>query len=226
MGISITTSNCNRTNLYSTSLASSHGYLLASFLSPISNTRTDKYGGSFENRVRLPLEIARAIRSVLPSSMPLFVRISSVDGAENGWNMDDSVAFSHLLKEAGVDIVDCSSGGLGGSATALPVPRALGFQLPYACRIKREVQIPTMAVGIILHPEQAESYLEKGECDLIAIGRQAQYNPSVALHWSHDLGLNGEFEGWQAEFGWWLNKRRVTIKEFAKETGEVVKPDW
>ena len=107
-----------------------HGYLLASFLSPVSNTRNDEYGGDRAGRMRLPLEIVEAVRKEMPAGMPLFVRVSSVDGTVEGWNMDDTVAFARELKARGVDVVDCSSGGISGSATAAQVPRALGFQVP------------------------------------------------------------------------------------------------
>jgi 2,4-dienoyl-CoA reductase-like NADH-dependent reductase (Old Yellow Enzyme family) len=138
-----------------------HGYLLASFLSPISNTRNDEYGGDRKGRMRLPLEIVEAVRREMPDTMPLFARVSSVDGAQNGWNMDDTVALAHELKARGVDVVDCSSGGISGSATAAQVPRGLGFQVPYAERVRKEVEIATVAVGIILEAEQGEAVLEK-----------------------------------------------------------------
>jgi 2,4-dienoyl-CoA reductase-like NADH-dependent reductase (Old Yellow Enzyme family) len=198
-----------------------HGYLLASFLSPVSNTRNDEYGGDRNGRMRLPLEIAEAVRGEMPDTMPLFVRVSSVDGAEGGWNMDDTVAYAAELKARGVDVIDCSSGGISGSATAAQVPRGLGFQVPYAARVRKEVDIATMAVGIILEAQQAEAILQKGQADLIAVGRQSQFNPNIAQHWAHDLGLNRKFEDWTPEFGWWLEKRIRTIEGFATPTGIV-----
>src|SRR5271156_3868242 len=136
-----------------------HGYLLASFLSPASNTRNDEYGGDRQGRMRLPLEIAEAVRREMPDTMPLFLRVSSVDGTQEGWNMDDTVVFARELKARGVDVIDCSSGGISGSATAAQVPRSLGFQVPFAERVRREAEIPTMAVGIILEAQQAERIL-------------------------------------------------------------------
>ena len=198
-----------------------HGYLLASFLSPISNTRNDEYGGDRKGRMKLPLEIVEAVRREMPDSMPLFVRVSSVDGAQNGWSMDDTVALAHELKARGVDVVDCSSGGISGSATAAQVPRGLGFQVPYAERVRKEVGVAAMAVGIILEAEQAEAILEKGQADLIAVGRQSQYNPNIAHHWAHDLGINRKFEDWAPEYGWWLEKRIRTMEGFATPTGAV-----
>ena len=125
----------------------------------------------------------------MPDTMPLFVRVSAVDGAENGWNPDDTVVFARELKARGVDVVDCSSGGISGSATAVQVPRGLGFQVPYAERVRKEAGIASMAVGIILEAEQAEAILAKGQADLIAVGRQSQFNPNIAQHWAHDLGI-------------------------------------
>ncbi len=200
-----------------------HGYLLASFLSPVSNTRNDEYGGDRAGRMRLPLEIVEAVRREMPASMPLFLRVSSVDGTQEGWNMDDTVAFARELKVRGVDVIDCSSGGISGAATAAQVPRSLGFQVPFAERVRQEADIATMAVGIILEAQQAETILEKGQADLIAVGRQSQYNPNIAHHWAHDLGINGRFEDWSPEYGWWLEKRIKTLEGFATPTGAVIR---
>ena len=172
-------------------------------------------------RMRLPLEIVEAVRREMPETMPLFVRVSAVDGTQDGWNLDDTVAFARELKARGVDVIDCSSGGISGSATAAQVPRGLGFQVPYAERVRKEAGIATMAVGIILEAQQAEAVLENGQADLIAVGRQSQFNPNIAQHWAHDLGINGKFEDWTPEFGWWLEKRTRTIEGFATPTGVV-----
>jgi len=198
-----------------------HGYLLASFLSPVSNTRNDEYGGDRAGRMRLPLEIAEAVRREMPATMPLFVRVSSVDGTQEGWNMDDTVVFARELKTRGVDVIDCSSGGIAGAATAAQVTRSLGFQVPFAERVRNEAGITTMAVGIILEAQQAEAILQNGQADLIAIGRQSQFNPNIAHHWAHDLGLNMRFEDWSPEYGWWLEKRIRTLEGFATPTGVV-----
>jgi len=200
-----------------------HGYLLASFLSPVSNKRTDAYGGDIKGRMRLPLEITEAVRAAIPDSMPLFVRVSSVDGAAGGWSMDDTVVLARELKARGVDVLDCSSGGLLASATAAPVTRAPGFQVPFSARAKEEAGIATMAVGLILSAAQAEAILQEGKADLIAIGRQAQFNPNLALHWAHDLGLNQRFEEWPHEYGWWLEKRIRSMQGFATPTGQLTK---
>jgi 2,4-dienoyl-CoA reductase-like NADH-dependent reductase (Old Yellow Enzyme family) len=200
-----------------------HGYLLAQFLSPVSNTRNDEYGGDRAGRMRLPLEIVEAVRREMPDTMPLFVRVSSVDGTVEGWNMDDTVALALELKARGVDVIDCSSGGISGSATAAQITRSLGFQVPFAERVRKEADINTMAVGIILEAQQAEAILQNGQADLIAVGRQSQFNPNIAHHWAHDLGLNARFEDWSPEFGWWLDKRIKTMEGFATPTGEVIR---
>jgi 2,4-dienoyl-CoA reductase-like NADH-dependent reductase (Old Yellow Enzyme family) len=200
-----------------------HGYLLASFLSPVSNTRNDEYGGDRAGRMRLPLEIVEAVRREMPASMPLFLRVSSVDGTKEGWNMDDTVAFARELKVRGVDVIDCSSGGISGAATAAQVTRSLGFQVPFAERVRKEADIPAMAVGIILEAQQAEAILQKGQADLIAIGRQSQFNPNIAHHFAHELGINARFEDWSPEFGWWLEKRIRTLEGFATPTGAVTR---
>jgi 2,4-dienoyl-CoA reductase-like NADH-dependent reductase (Old Yellow Enzyme family) len=189
--------------------------------SPVSNTRNDEYGGDRAGRMRLPLEIAEAVRREMPDTMPLFVRVSAVDGTVEGWNLDDTVVFARELKARGVDVIDCSSGGISGSATAAQVPRSLGFQVPFAERVRNEADIPTMAVGIILEAQQAERILANKQADLIAIGRQSQFNPNIAHHWAHELGINAHFEDWSPEFGWWLEKRIRTLDGFATPTGVV-----
>jgi 2,4-dienoyl-CoA reductase-like NADH-dependent reductase (Old Yellow Enzyme family) len=199
-----------------------HGYLLASFLSPVSNTRNDAYGGDIKGRMRFPLEVAEAVRAAIPDATPLFFRVSSVDGTAEGWNMDDTVVLARELKARGVDVLDCSSGGLMGSATAAPVTRSPGFQVPFAARAKAESGIATMAVGLILEAAQAEAILREGKADLIAVGRQAQFNPNLALHWAHDLGLNTRFEEWGQEYGWWLEKRIRSMQGFATPTGRLI----
>ena len=201
-----------------------HGYLLASFLSPISNTRNDEYGGDRNGRMRLPLEIVEAVRREMPDTMPLFVRVSAVDGAQNGWNLDDTVVFARELKARGVDVIDCSSGGISGSATAAQVPRGLGFQVPYAERVRKEAGIASMAVGIILEAEQAEAILEKGR----PTSSRSAGNPS-SIPISRSTGrmisdINGRFEDWTPEYGWWLEKRIRTIEGFATPTGVVKRP--
>jgi 2,4-dienoyl-CoA reductase-like NADH-dependent reductase (Old Yellow Enzyme family) len=186
-----------------------HGYLLASFLSAISNTRNDQYGGDRAGRMRFPLEVTRAVRAVWPAHKPLFFRVSSLDGA-GGWEIEDTVALALELKSLGVDVVDCSSGGLTGSSTAAPIPRYPGFQVPFAAAV-RQAGVPSMAVGLILDGPQAEAVLQDGKADLIAIGRQALYDPFWPLHAAEALGCDSGFRMWPDEYGWWLAKRSQTL---------------
>lgn len=188
-----------------------HGYLLHEFLSPLSNRREDEYGGSFDNRIRLALEIAKDVRDLWPQDRPVFVRVSSVDGIDGGWTLEDSVALAKRLKALGIDVVDCSSGGLMGSATAARVKRYPGFQVPYAATLKREADMPAMAVGLILEPRQAEEILANGDADLIAIGREALHNPNWPLHAEAALGVENEFASWPVQYGWWLDKRKKSL---------------
>ncbi|MDW7557644.1 MULTISPECIES: NADH:flavin oxidoreductase/NADH oxidase [Azospirillum] len=188
-----------------------HGYLLHQFLSPLSNRRTDGYGGDPAGRCRFPLEVAAAVRAVWPVERPMFVRISATDWIEGGWTIEDSVAFSRDLRDLGIDVIDCSSGGMTGvSATAAAVPRHPGFQVPFAGRIRREAGIATMAVGLILDGRQAEAILRDGEADLVAIGREALDDPNWPLHARQQL-CDGSFDGWPEQSGWWLARRARTL---------------
>ena len=196
-------------------LHSAHGYLGHEFLSPLSNRRSDRYGGDRAGRMRFTLELAETVRAAWPADKPLFVRVSSVDGLEGGWTIEDTVALARELAARGVDVIDCSSGGLAGSATAARIKRGPGFQVPYAERVRRDAGVKTMAVGLILEPAQAEAILEAGQADLIAIGREALYDPSWALHAEGALGLQGEFESWPVQAGWWLERRRRTMARSA-----------
>jgi 2,4-dienoyl-CoA reductase-like NADH-dependent reductase (Old Yellow Enzyme family) len=159
-----------------------HGYLLTEFLSPLSNQRTDQYGGSRENRMRFPLEIVEMVRAAWPAARPLFVRISAVDGSPGGWSLDDSVVLARELQARGVDVVDCSGGGVTPSIATLPNPREPGYQVPFAARIKREVGIPTMAIGRITQAEQANAIVQEGSADLVALARQVLDEPNWPLH--------------------------------------------
>jgi 2,4-dienoyl-CoA reductase-like NADH-dependent reductase (Old Yellow Enzyme family) len=186
---------------------SAHGYLSHEFLSPLSNKRSDEYGGSLANRMRFTLELAETLRAVWPEDRPLFVRVSSVDGVEGGWAIEDTVALARELKARGVDVIDCSSGGIAGPATAAGVKRAPGFQVPFAAQLRREAGVKTMAVGLILDGPQAEAILQAGDADLIAIGREALYDPNWFLHAEAALGATGAFESWPQQYGWWLTRR-------------------
>lgn len=155
-------------------LHGAHGYLAHSFLSPLSNHRTDEYGGNFDNRVRFVLEIVQEIRSVWPDDKPLSVRLSCSDWAEDGWTIEDSVALSRRLKTEGVDLVDCSSGG------AIPdarIPVGASFQVPFAEQIRREADIPTAAVGVITAPMQADDIIRTGRADVVLLAREMLRDP-------------------------------------------------
>jgi 2,4-dienoyl-CoA reductase-like NADH-dependent reductase (Old Yellow Enzyme family) len=191
-----------------------HGYLLHSFLSPLSNRRQDSYGGDLEGRMRFPLEIARIVRDVWPKDRPVFFRCSSVDNDAAGWSIEDSVVLARRLVELGVDVVDCSSGGIAGSATAAATaPRGLGFQVPFAERIKREAGIATMAVGLIIDPAQAEAVVADGRADLVAIAREALYDPNWPQHAAALLGADKTFAMWPRQYGWWLSRRESVLRD-------------
>ena len=197
-------------------LHAAHGYLLHTFLSPLTNRRTDEYGGSLENRMRFPLELVREVRKAWPADKPLFVRLSSIDDVEGGWTIEDTIALARELKNLGVDVVDCSSGGIMGSATAATktlLPRVPGFQIPFAERVRKEAGVKTMAVGLILKPEQAEAALQAGRADLIAVGREALFDPNWPVHAAAALGVDAEFARWPQQYGWWLTRRASLLKK-------------
>jgi 2,4-dienoyl-CoA reductase-like NADH-dependent reductase (Old Yellow Enzyme family) len=163
-----------------------HGYLMHQFLSPLSNRRADEYGGPIENRMRLPLAVVRAVREAWPSSLPVFARISATDWVEGGWDLGQSVALGQRLKEAGVDLIDCSSGG--SSATAL-VPAGPSFQVPFAAELRARVQIPPGAVGFITSPAQAETIVATGQADAVLLGREFLRDPYWPMHAAQALGV-------------------------------------
>ena len=156
-----------------------HGYLLHQFLSPLANQRTDSYGGSFQNRARLTLQVVDAVRAEWPAHLPLLVRISATDWVPGGWSVDESVQLSQLFREHGVDLVDVSSGGQVPNAK---IPAAPGFQVEFAARIRREAAIPTAAVGLITDPVQADTIVAQGEADLVLLGRELLRDPYWPLH--------------------------------------------
>jgi len=163
-----------------------HGYRLHEFLSPLSNRREDAYGGPFENRVRFPLEVVAAVREAWPERYPLFVRISATDWVDGGWTVEEAVEFARLLKEQGVDVVDCSSGGLVPDA---PLPSGPGYQVPLAERIQREAGARTAAVGRITEPEQADAIVREGRADLVLLARELLRQPRWPLLAAHRLGV-------------------------------------
>lgn len=156
---------------------SAHGYLLQEFLSPISNYRTDEYGGSFENRIRLLVEVVEAVKQVIPEEMPLFVRVSASEWTEGGWTIDETVKLAEILSEKGVDVMDCSSGG--NIATA-KIPLEPLYQVPFAEAV-RKTGMKTASVGLITTPQQVNSILEKGQADIVLLGRELLRNPYFPL---------------------------------------------
>ncbi|MEP7381988.1 MAG: NADH:flavin oxidoreductase/NADH oxidase [Gemmatimonadota bacterium] len=164
-----------------------HGYLLHQFLSPLSNRRTDEYGGSFENRIRLTLQVVEAVRSTWPQDAPIFVRLSATDWVPGGWDVDQSVQLTVRLAAAGVDLIDCSSGGL---ATGATIPLSPGYQVPFARRLRHEGGIATGAVGLITTPAQAEQIVRDGDADVVLMARELLRHPRWALDAAHTLGAD------------------------------------
>lgn len=164
---------------------SAHGYLLHEFLSPLSNRRTDAYGGSFDNRIRFLLETVRGVRAVWPDRLPLTVRVSCTDWVEGGWNIDESVELARRLRAEGVDLVDCSSGG---TAPHAKIPIGPDYQVPFAERIRREAGMPTAAVGLITRADQANAIVAGGKADLVFLARALLRDPYWPLHAARELG--------------------------------------
>jgi 2,4-dienoyl-CoA reductase-like NADH-dependent reductase (Old Yellow Enzyme family) len=164
-----------------------HGYLLHEFLSPLSNRRTDEFGGDFEGRARFPLQVARAVREAFPAERPVFVRISATDWVEGGWDLAQSVTLARRFQEIGIDLVDCSSGGLVADAV---VPVGAGYQVPFAAAIRQEAGLPTAAVGLITDPRQAEQIMVCGQADAVCLARAMLHDPYWPLHAAHTLGVD------------------------------------
>ena len=164
-----------------------HGYLLHSFLSPLSNKRTDEYGGSFENRTRALREVVQAVRGAWPERLPLCVRISATDWADGGWDADQSVALAQQLKGLGVDLIDCSSGGAVPHAR---IPVAPGYQVQFAERVGREANVPTAAVGMITEPQQANEIITSGQADMVLLAREFLREPYWPMKAAAQLGFD------------------------------------
>ena len=195
-----------------------HGYLLHSFLSPVANGRNDAYGGDLAGRMRLVLEVAEALRAHWPAEKPLFFRLSCVDWRRDlddrtdGWTIEDSITLARALQARGVDLIDCSSGGIRAENSMMDYAKRRqrlrrGHQVPYAEAIRAATGIPTMAVGVILDGPQAEAILQAGQADLVAIGREALSDPHWALHAARDLGADPAWQAWPPSYGWWLELR-------------------
>jgi 2,4-dienoyl-CoA reductase (NADPH2) len=176
---------------------SAHGYLLHEFLSPVTNRRTDSYGGSLENRMRMTLEVASAIRAAIPAGMPLFTRISCTDWLESGgWDLDQSIELSKRLKDRGVDLMDCSSGAI---APGIKIPWAPNYQVPFAAAIREQAQMMTGAVGMITEPVQANEIVESGKADLVLLAREMLREPYWALKAEKALGAEPH---WPIQYGY------------------------
>lgn len=173
---------------------SAHGYLLHSFLSPLSNHRNDEYGGSFQNRTHMLCQVVTAVRRVWPSAYPLSVRISCTDWVEGGWSIDDSVALARVLKALGVDVIDCSSGGV---VPGVKIPLGPGYQAAFAERIRRDAGMPTIAVGMITEPAQADHIVRTGQADAVMLAREFLRQPYWPLHAAQALGQNIQ---WPAQY--------------------------
>jgi len=183
-----------------------HGYLLHQFLSPQANQRTDAYGGTPKKRMRFPLEVIQAVRRVWPAHKPLFCRISSVD--EAGWTLEDSHEFVRAIVAEGVDVIDCSAGGMTAQSITEPGPKpSLGYQVPFSHSVRKETAARTMAVGLIIHAKQADAIIRDGSADLVALGRELLYNPNWPLDAATKLGLDNAFSVVPPNYGYWLEKR-------------------
>jgi len=192
-----------------------HGYLIHTFLSPVSNKRADGYGGDLKGRMRFALEIAEAIRVHWPRDKPILFRLSCIDRYEAGWEMADTLVLAAALRDRGIDAIDCSSGGIRGANSLAAFDRVggppPGYQVPFAAEIRARLAMPTMAVGLITDPHHAEHILAEGQADLIAIAREALYDPNWPLHAAIALAVKQDnqrqFGYWPPNYGWWLQYR-------------------
>ena len=193
-----------------------HGFLIHEFLSPVANQRSDQYGGSEANRMRFAIEVVECVRAKWPPGKPLFLRLSAEDDA--GWGPAQSAALAKLVKPKGVDVIDCSSGGILGKPPAGAAKPAYGYQVPYADKIRHEAKIMTMAVGLIVHAEQAERILQEGRADLIALAREMLYNPNWAMDAAQKLGCDPKFTLVPQPYRYWLERRAATLPELKPST--------
>ncbi|TQN42802.1 2,4-dienoyl-CoA reductase-like NADH-dependent reductase (Old Yellow Enzyme family) [Blastococcus colisei] len=197
-------------------LHAGHGYLLHQFLSPVTNRRTDRYGGSLENRSRILQEIVEGVRAVWPQDRPVFVRMSAADGS--GWGIEDTITVGRRLLAAGVDVIDCSSGGLVGSPMDAATPLSYGYQVQYASEVRRGTGAPTMAVGLIVHPEHAERIIAEGHADLVAVGREVLYNPNWPIDAAVKLGVEDPFSLASHRTAYWLRRRAESVPDLVPST--------
>lgn len=187
-----------------------HGYLIHTFLSPISNQRDDEYGGDLAGRMRFALEVAEAVRAEWPAHLPIFYRLSCIDDLPDGWTIEDTVVLSRELGARGIDVIDCSSRGLGPRGTLATATQPEGFQVQYAERVRAETGLKTMAVGLIRNAAFANDVVARGRADFVAIAREALFNPHWPLHAALELGHDPQYDNWPPPYGWWLARRART----------------
>jgi 2,4-dienoyl-CoA reductase-like NADH-dependent reductase (Old Yellow Enzyme family) len=184
-----------------------HGYLIHQFLSPLANQRNDGYGGDLNGRIRFALEITEAVRAVWPQDRPLFFRCSATDGPGGQWTIDDTIVLASELLQRGVDVITCSSGGIGGPINTEIVPRVPGYHVAYSERVRREAGIKTVAVGLITEARHAEQILSAGQADLIALARELLYNPHWPVHAAKELEIENYLDILPFDLSYWLKRR-------------------
>jgi len=190
-----------------------HGFLVHQFLSPIANQRTDQWGGTLENRTRFAVEIAKSIRANWSDDLPLAFRLSATDWLEGGLEIEDTIKITHALKEAGVDMIDCSTGGIGGKERPRRMVIEQGFQVPFAEQLRNNADMPTMAVGFLWDAEKCAEIIGSGQADMIALARELLDDPNWPLHAAAKLGANENHALWPIESGWWLMKRNRLLSK-------------
>ena len=184
-----------------------HGYLIHQFLSPLANKRHDAYGGDLNGRMRFALEVTETVRAVWPQDRPLFFRCSATDGPGGHWAIDDTIVLSRELRDRGVDVITCSSGGIAGPINTEIVPRVPGYHVAYAERVRREAGIKSVAVGLITEARHAEQILSTGQADLIALAREFLYDPHWPVHAAKELGIENYLDILPYGLSWWLKRR-------------------
>lgn len=189
-----------------------HGYLIHSFFSPFSNRRTDEFGGTLEKRMRFPLLVAEAVRAVWPEDKPVFYRASCVDNVPGGVVIEETIELARALKGRGIDLVDCSSGGMSGSISLSTAKIRPGYQVPYAAAVRKGASIPTMAVGAILEPRQAEAILQDEDADLVALGRQLMAEPHWLYRAAQELGLDNPHAVLSKYYSFYLERRAAVLE--------------
>ena len=194
-----------------------HGYLIHQFLSPLTNQRSDAYGGDLHGRMRFCLETIEAVRAAWPSDLPMFMRVSAVDGLNSRWSVEDTIELARAARQRGVDVITTSSGGIHGPGTATLVPRVPGYHVPYAERVRKEGGVKTVAVGLITQARHAEQILQQGQADFIALARELLWNPNWPVHAARELGMRGYLELLPLGYAWWL-RRREEIRELTGDT--------